>query len=89
MTESSPVDTVQTLHLKIQNWLTETFPVARQNKPEVDDALLDGGIIDSMGTLEVVQYLEDEFGIEVDDEDMVADHFNSIRAIADYIQTKS
>jgi acyl carrier protein len=74
---------------RVQQWVNQAFPAASQRGVGVADSLLDGGIIDSMGVLEVVQYLEDEFGIEVTDEEMVDDHFDSIETIARYIESKN
>ena len=73
---------------RICAWLTERFPLARRRHIGLDDSLLDSGIIDSLGTLDVVQFLEDEFGCEVSDEEMVADNFESIRSIARFVDSK-
>lgn len=73
---------------RIHDWVRSTFPLARERAIGVDDSLLDGGIIDSMGTLEVVQFLEDDFGIVVEDEEMVADHFDSVGNIARFVASK-
>jgi len=69
---------------KIHEWVLQNFPAAAEQKLGVDDSLLDSGIVDSMGTLEIVEYLEDELGIEVSDDDMVADHFESVSSIAKF-----
>jgi len=53
-----------------------------------DDPLLDSGIIDSMGILELVSYLESTFGIEVRDEEVVPANFHSIERIASLVTTK-
>lgn len=73
---------------RIHEFVTRTFPLAQKREIGIDDSLLDGGIIDSMGTLEVIQFLEDDFGIEVSDEEMVADHFDSIAGIAKLVASK-
>jgi acyl carrier protein len=73
---------------RIAQWVKLTFPLAAERQVGPEDSLLDGGIIDSMGTLEVVQFLEDEFGIQVSDEEMVADHFDSIQSISQYVDSK-
>lgn len=72
---------------KIHQWVLQHFPAADQ-AIGIDDSLLDSGIVDSMGTLEIVEYLEDEFGIEMSDEDMVADHFESVSSIAAYVKSR-
>ena len=70
---------------KIHQWVLQQFPAAAKHNISFSDSLLDSGIVDSMGTLEIVEYLENEFGLEVSDEDMVADHFESVESIATYV----
>jgi len=74
---------------RIHAWAMETFPLAKQYNVGLHDSLLESGIIDSLGTLEVVIYLEAEFGVEVLDEEMLADYFESIYSIAQFVQTKT
>lgn len=51
---------------------------------DVDDhaSLLDEGVIDSMGVLEIVVFLEDELGVAVADDEVVPEVFDSIDAIS-------
>ena len=51
-------------------------------------SLLDAGIIDSTGVLELVCFLETTFGIQVADEDMLPENLDSIRAISNYVSRK-
>ena len=53
-----------------------------------DASLLEAGIIDSTGVLELVCFLETTFGIEVADEDMLPENLDSIRAITGYVSRK-
>ena len=70
------------------DWVTTNFPLAQQRKIGPRDSLLETGIIDSLGTLDLVEFLESEFDIEVADEDMLADHFESVEAIARYVDSR-
>jgi len=56
----------------------------------IDDttALLESGIIDSTGVMEMLLFVEEEFDIEVPPEDLLPENFNSIAGLADYIQRK-
>ena len=54
-----------------------------------DASFLENGIIDSTGVLELVCFLETEFGIEVADEEMLPENLDSIRAVAAYISRKT
>jgi acyl carrier protein len=73
---------------RIDQWLKRTFPLAQERGVGLHDSLLDSGIIDSLGTLEIVQFLESELGIQVTDEEMVGDNFESIYAIAQFADSK-
>ena len=44
--------------------------------------------IDSTGILELVAYVEGEFGIEVKDEELVPDNFDSVAKLIEYINRK-
>lgn len=74
--------------VRIRDFVTQNFPLARRGEIGLHDSLLDDGIIDSMGTLEVVEFLEREFEIEVSDDEMVDDHFESIAKIAELVVSK-
>ncbi|NMC73253.1 MAG: acyl carrier protein [Geobacteraceae bacterium] len=72
----------------IEEQLTTYF---RENfAADVDDetALIDSGLIDSMGVMELVEYLERSFGIEMDMDDLTVERFGTISAIAQLITEK-
>jgi acyl carrier protein len=46
-----------------------------------DDTLLLDGAMDSLGLMQLVAFLEEAFGIEIDDEDVTADHFRTVADI--------
>lgn len=52
------------------------------------DSLLESGVLDSMAMVEFITYLESEFGIAVDEDDMIPEHFDSVEAIVAYVQRK-
>jgi acyl carrier protein len=56
----------------------------------LDDAtsLLDAGILDSTGAMEIVAFLEEEFGIVMADEDIVADNLDSVDRICAYVESR-
>jgi len=51
-------------------------------------SFLDQGIIDSTGVLELVTFVENEYGITVADDDMVPANFDSIDALAGFVAKK-
>ena len=52
-----------------------------------DDSLLENGIIDSMGVMELVSFLEEAFGVRVADDDITEDNFGSVSAITRYVMS--
>lgn len=53
-----------------------------------DDALFGGGLgLNSIATIEIIVALEEEFKIEVPDEDLRVELFDSVRAMAEYVES--
>ena len=74
----------------LREFILENFLVGLQ-KNELDDAdsFLEKGIIDSTGVLELVAFVEQTFGFEVEDEELVPDNFDSLARLETYIQQKT
>lgn len=53
-----------------------------------DKSLITSGIIDSLGLLRLISYIEEQFGISVKDIDMVPENFETINKIETYIKNK-
>ena len=53
-----------------------------------DYPLIEANVLDSLGILQVVQFVEREFGIEVLDEELVPENFGTIAGIAGLIEAK-
>lgn len=73
---------------RIQGFLVQHFPSARKRALGEDDHLLANGILDSLGVLDLVGYLEKEFGITVSDEDLVPEHFETLRRISMFVAAR-
>ncbi|MGD2101047.1 MAG: acyl carrier protein [Acidimicrobiia bacterium] len=78
-----------TVQDKLRSYIVEELRFPGQASDLAGDLpLLEREILDSMGILQVVTYLEGEFGIEIDDEDLVAENFATIDAIAGLVESK-
>ena len=53
-----------------------------------DESLLAAGLIDSTGILELVAYLETQFGLVVQDDEIVPENLDSVNRIVAYITGK-
>lgn len=63
---------------QIQAFVQTTF----HRRVAPSDSLLDAAIIDSVGIFQLVGFLGDRFGVEVADEDIVPEHFETVERIA-------
>ena len=63
--------------------------IGRENEKLADsDSLLSKGIIDSTGVLELVGFLEENYQIAVEENELVPDNLDSINNLVNYIQNK-
>jgi acyl carrier protein len=51
-----------------------------------DEDLLGSGILDSLAILQLVGFIDETFSIEVPDQDVIYENFNSIKALDDYLK---
>lgn len=72
----------------LMNYVKGEFLHGRNTTITPDDDLLDSGIINSLGLLKLVAYLEDDIGIEIPPEDVVYENFHSVAALTTYLETR-
>ena len=75
-------DKVRTYIIEELNWTGEPKELTS------DYALLDRHVLDSLGLFQLVGFLESEFGVVIDDEELVPDHFGTLGDIAQLVETK-
>ena len=74
---------------QIRSFLAENFMLSSDGFTLVDDAsLLEAGVVDSTGILELTMFVEDTFGVEVADQEIVPENFDTVNAIVDYVASK-
>lgn len=64
------------------------FPAAQGMRLEEEPSLLDSGVIDSLGILDLVTFMEESFDIQASDEDLVPENFDSISALVRFVESK-
>jgi acyl carrier protein len=52
-------------------------------------SLLETGVLDSLSLLRLVVFIQERFGITVDDVDLVPEHFDSVDAICAYLRSRA
>jgi acyl carrier protein len=73
---------------QIRDFIVRNFLFGDAGKLDDSASMLDKGIIDSTGILEVVQYLEDTFKITVLDEELLPENLDSVINIDSYLGRK-
>jgi acyl carrier protein len=73
---------------QVRTFVTSNFYVAAPSVLEDNASLLDKGIIDSTGVLEVIFFIEETFGITVEDSEMLPENLDSIERISNFIARK-
>ncbi|CAO3431635.1 acyl carrier protein [Azospirillum doebereinerae] len=73
---------------EIRAFIVENFLLGKDSGFDNGESLLESGVIDSTGIMHVVAFLEERFGITVDDEDMIADNLESVNRIASFVERK-
>jgi acyl carrier protein len=72
---------------EIRGWLRENVTGGR-DVPE-DEPIIENGVLTSLQTVELVMFLEDRFGIMVEDEELDEENFGSLNAIAGLVAGKT
>ena len=77
------------VNARVREFIKDNF-MYREDRAELGDAesLLDAGLIDSTGILELVAFIETEFSIQMADTDIVPDNLDSVETIARYVEGK-
>jgi acyl carrier protein len=73
---------------RIRAFIMENFLFGNDQGLNDDTSFLDEGIIDSTGILELVSFLEEEFDISVEDEEILPENLDSITNVTAYLEKK-
>jgi acyl carrier protein len=77
------------LEQQLRQFVVDNFLFGQPGDGLADsDSFLDRGIIDSMGVLELVGFLEESYGITVQDQELIPDNLDSIDKVASFLQRK-
>ena len=74
----------------LTDYIREIVAKTGQSLPTLDQPLLDsaGGVIDSMTMWPLIVFVEERFGIKVEDTDLMQENFRTLRALTKFIETK-
>jgi acyl carrier protein len=84
---TSEVDPVEAAG-RIKDFIKEEILFEDTTAELNDDTQLLNGVMDSLGLMQLVAFLEEEFDVEIDDADMTADHFRTVGDIEQLVNQK-
>ena len=69
---------------KMMNFVVHQFIVEKEDI-NIDESLIDQGIIDSLGLIEITKFIEQNFGIIIVETDMTRENFGSMNKMVDHV----
>lgn len=80
---------VDNVAVEVSGYIRDRFMIGRPSDSlGFSDSLLEKGILDSTGVLELVGFLEEQYAIKVEDEELIPDNLETIRKITEYVRRK-
>jgi len=76
------------VNAQIREFILEKFPQARGQQLSDTDTLVAMGILDSLGVLDLVSFIEQRFSIGMTDDELVPENFQTIERIAAFVASK-
>lgn len=74
---------------ELRNFILENFMMGMEESDLTDsDSLLDKGIIDSTGVLELVGFLEEHYEFTIEDDELVPENLDSVNNLIKFIEKK-
>jgi acyl carrier protein len=78
----------QPIEIQVREFVLKTFPLARKSGIKDSEKWLETGLIDSLGILDLVHFLEEKFSIQVSDEELLPENFQSLIVVAAFVRNK-
>jgi acyl carrier protein len=74
---------------KVRSFILENFMFSNDESAlNSEESLLDKGVIDSTGVMELVAFLEDEYKFRINDEELIPENLDSVRNIVTFVDSK-
>ena len=81
--------TAQQITSQVRDFIIEQFLFNTDNGDLANDvSFLETGIVDSTGILEIIAFLEETYGISIEDEELVPENLDSVNNVVSFIERK-
>lgn len=72
----------------VSSFIVENFLFGDSESLREDTSFLEEGIVDSTGILELVMFLEETYGIKIEDDELIPENFDNLNRIVKYLERK-
>lgn len=72
----------------LKKYIVNRFLQGDVEKLADDESLFESGIIDSLGVLQLVAFLEERYGLHVEDEELIPENFETVNTIINFVENK-
>jgi len=72
----------------VKEFVIENFLFGEEGKIELETDFFEKGIIDSTGVIELVVFIEETFGVSINDEELIPENLSSLKNIGVFLQQK-
>jgi acyl carrier protein len=79
---------MSSIKTQIKEFIIENYLFGNADGLQDDTSFLEEGIIDSTGVLELVSFMEENYEIQVDDEELIPENLDSINNVTAYLERK-
>jgi len=80
---------MEEIRQKVRGYVVDSFLFGNDAKLREDMSFLKSSLMDSTGMLELISYIEQEFGIRIEDAELVPENLDSIDKVVGFIERKS
>jgi acyl carrier protein len=79
-----------TIEKEIKDYIAKNILFSSHGFPYSDKtSFLEESIVDSQGVMDLVLYIEEKFGVKVEDNEITPENFDSVARLADYVRRKN
>ena len=83
-----PMNVAETMARELRQFIVDNFLFGRDRPFSDEDSLIENGLIDSTGVLELIAFLEDKYAIRIEQAEMIPDNLDSIQSLSGFIRRK-
>jgi acyl carrier protein len=81
--------TADCIRNRVRDFILANFVFEENSHVGEDQSLLRSGVLDSTGILELIAFVQKEFHLELDDSELVADNFDTINRVTEFVLRKN